>query len=423
MSLPLNKREFDLFLSHAHRDSDFVSQLYRWLSDKAGFRVWYDKLEMAGGALLATDLQAALERCRGALLVVAAETLKQGWVRAEYNAAMDERANNQGFRVIALRVAKGDVEGLMRGTTWIDVPEPRLDPDTALAMVRALYPGDKEPIATNAQDIFVSRSWHEQDGASARAVCRVLAKQGFRLIGDAKDQRGFGRGDRVEHIIASCGAFVGILPYRGVESARADDKPYKYFLQELDYAARLDLPMAIVADPRVSRVDGSDAAWLRMDTTATECPPAITSALTALGADWSAPPAPQYIFCALDLESDAARPSSSLRNMIERITGMRTIVGNEIHEQPLQSAIIRSICGAFLVLADITDDNLNTCIEAGMGLAAGTNVEILARGKPRRPPFMLQGLQMVTYADDSEQIGILHRILYPYRRRVVNAEL
>ena len=82
---------------------------------------------------------------------------------------------------------------------------------------------------------------------------------------------------------------------------------------------------------------------------------------------------------------------------------MATVVGSEIHEDNLQSAIIKKLCNAFVVLADITDDNLNTCIEAGMGLAAGTNVELVALGTARRPPFMLRSLQMPTYQDDIER--------------------
>ena len=102
---------------------------------------------------------------------------------------------------------------------------------------------------------------------------------------------------------------------------------------------------------------------------------------------------------------------------------MPTIGGNEIHEEPLHAAIVSKIRGAFLVLADISDDNLDTCIEAGMALASGTNVEILARGEPRRPPFMLRALQMPTHRDEMEQVGIVHRVVRPYRRRIINAEL
>jgi hypothetical protein len=422
MSLPIQKRDFDVFLSHAHKDAALVSRFDRWLTN-AGLRVWYDQRELAGGALLATDLQAAIERCRAILLVASAESLSRGWVKAEYNAAMDERANHESFRVVALRLPDANVNELLKGTTWIDLPDPCLDHDSAMAIIRALYPGEKRPNPATARDVFISCSWQPDDSESARAVCRALVEQGFRLIGDARDQKGFGKGQRVERIVASCGAFVSILPFRAVEAACASERPYNYFVREMDIAAQLDLPTVIIADPRIRRIDGSDAGWLRMETTATQCPTAVSAKLTGLWEDWRQPPAPQYVFCAMDLDSDLATSSSPIRHLIERITGMATIVGTEIHEDNLQSAIMKRVCNAFVVLADITDDNLNTCIEAGMGLAAGTNVELLARGKPRRPPFMLRALQMPTYEDDMERLAVLHRIFRPYRRRVINAEL
>lgn len=422
MTLPIQKRDFDVFLSHAHKDAAFVSQLDRWLTS-ADLRVWYDARELAGGALLATDLQAAIERCRGILLVASDESLARGWVKAEYNSAMDERANHDAFRVVALRLPNANVRELLKGTSWIDLSGPSLDADSALAVIRTFYPGEKRPHPATARDVFISCSWQPDDSESARAVCRALVEQGFRLIGDARDQKGFGRGKRVERIIASCGAFVGILPFRGVEAASADERPYNYFVREMDVAAGLGLPTVIVADPRIRRIDGSDTGWRRMDTAATQCPMPVAVDLSGLWELWQEPPARQYVFCAMDLDSDLARAAGPIRHLIERITGMTTIVGSEIHEENLQSAIMRKVCDAFVVLADITDDNLNTCIEAGMGLAAGTNVELLARGKPRRPPFMLRSLQMPTYEDDVERLAVLHRIMRPYRRRVLNAEL
>jgi hypothetical protein len=191
----------------------------------------------------------------------------------------------------------------------------------------------------------------------------------------------------------------------------------------MDLAERHGIPQVIVADPRVRREDGPDDHWLRMAMEDIACPIDVQDVLESLWDDWRDPPAPQYVFCALDLESEAARSGSPLRHLIERVTGMPTVVGDEIHEDSLHAAIIRTIREAFLVLADITDDNLNTCIEAGMGLAAGTNVEIISHGSPRRPPFMLRSLQMPTYADDIERVGLLHRIVRPYRRRIINAEL
>ena len=299
MSLPIQKRDFDIFLSHAHKDEVLVSQLDRWLTD-AGFRVWYDKRELAGGALLATDLQAAIERCRAILLVASDESLSQGWVKAEYNAAMDERANHELFRVVALRLPSANVKELLKGTTWIEMPGFCLDPDTAISIIRALYPGEKRPNPATARDIYISCSWQPDDSESARAVCRDLIEQGFRLIGDDRDQKGFGKGQRVERIIASCGAFVGIVPFREVESACSSERPYNYFVQEMDIAARLNLPQLVVADHRIHRVDGSDAGWLRMDTAATQCPVEVSSKLIALWDQWREPTTRQYVFCAME---------------------------------------------------------------------------------------------------------------------------
>lgn len=102
---------------------------------------------------------------------------------------------------------------------------------------------------------------------------------------------------------------------------------------------------------------------------------------------------------------------------------MPTLVGTEIHDASLHSAILERVKKSFLVLADITDDNINSCIEAGMALAAGTNIELLARGKLRRPPFMLRSLQLSTYENEVEQLGVINKIVRPYRRRIINAEL
>lgn len=242
-------------------------------------------------------------------------------------------------------------------------------------------------------------------------------------MGDSRDQSGFAEGKRVERIISSCGAFVGIIPFRGEEIAVAEKNPYKYFLREIDYAKQIGLPSVIIADPRVHRNDGLDAEWLRLETDSSAYTSSVISALEDLYDDWKMPPDPQYIFCAMDLDSDAVRATGPVRKLIERLTGMRTIVGNEINEQPLNSAIMKKVCNAFVVLADITDDNVNACIEAGMGLAIGTNVLLISHGEPRRPPFMLRALQMPTYSDAVERIAILHKIMRPYRRRVINAEL
>src|SRR5262245_24940372 len=123
MGLPLNKRDYDIYLSYAHSEHSFVERLYEWFNQSSCLCVWLVKRELSAGALLATDLQKAIERCRGVLLVASDESLARGWVQAEYNSAMDERANHSGFRMVALRMGNANVKELMRGITWIDVPD------------------------------------------------------------------------------------------------------------------------------------------------------------------------------------------------------------------------------------------------------------------------------------------------------------
>jgi hypothetical protein len=328
-------------------------------------------------------------------------------------------------------VAGANVSNLVRDVSWIDVPKPELTPELAASILRAFHPVDGWPDPQTGRDVYVSLSWRPSDNASALAACGQLASAGFRLIGDAKQSVFEGERRQSiswESIMSSCGAFVGIIPYRQSENACATEDPYQYFLRELDFAVRAGIPWVVIADPRVRRKDGDDSGWYRMDTVARACPPAVTGAINDLWADWKKPCQPHYVFLAVDLDAPSSHRNSELRDIIERVTGMPTVVGNEIHEDPLQPAIIRTIKNAFLVVADITGGsedtfNLDVCIEAGMARATGANLELLACGKSRRPPFMLRGAQMPTYVDPVDQLGLIHRVVRPYRRRVINAEL
>lgn len=419
MALPLHRRDFDLFISHSHTDAAFALDLERWLTNNAGLQAWLDAQQFAAGSPLATGLQAAIERCRGALLIATNDALKKGWVLNEYNAAMDQRANFPDFRVIALRVANADPRGLMQGVTWIDLCEPRLDAAAAEAVLNALYPNEKRPNPAGARDVYVSCSWREADAASARAICNVLVGQGFRLIGDALDQKSSDP-DRIARLIASCGALVAVLPFRDETPADAQSGPYKYFIREIEIGTRLGIPVLVIADARVRAAEGVvDKGWLRLPP-GEECTAEIERHLQDLWDRWQEPAEPAFAFLATDLASPQTR---AICRLVERVTGMAVRIGTDVPGPNVESAIMREIGKATLVLGDLTDDNVNVCIEVGMAMALGRRVEMFARGPARRPPFMLRSLQMPTYQDDAELLALVHRLVRPYRRRIINAEL
>jgi hypothetical protein len=72
---------------------------------------------------------------------------------------------------------------------------------------------------------------------------------------------------------------------------------------------------------------------------------------------------------------------------------------------------------------NVSPINLNTCIEAGISMGANIPLHLVSRGPRRKPPFMFLDQQVWYYSDDVDLLGVIHKIAYPYRRRVLNYEL
>ena len=58
----------------------------------------------------------------------------------------------------------------------------------------------------------------------------------------------------------------------------------------------------------------------------------------------------------------------------------------------MQTTIAETIRNSFALIADISDDNVNTCVEAGIARGANRDLHLIARGPRRRPPFMLRAM-------------------------------
>ena len=421
MTVRFNERQYDLFLSHAHADRAFVEELYRWLTAEAGLKVFYDPEHGAPGSGISSMLRQEIENCRGVVLVISEASVDSKWVEDEYNMAEDERGENPEFRIVPVRLNQAPGKRLVKGVSWVDVPEKRLTPPVALALLRGVY-GSRESLdPSRTRDVYVSASW-QTDPQSARAVSGALIERGFRLIGDAKDQKTFDL-VRIERIMKTCGAFVCVVPFRDEERASAADRPYKYYLQEMDLASELDLPSVIVADPRIRRVDVDDSGWLRMPTVAEAIPPEISRRLDLLSAEWEGAPMGNHVFLALPLETEPSPQTSGLREVIRLVTDMSPIVGTDLQGQQQAEAIQGSLASAALVIGDLTGDNVNVCIEIGMAKATGRPYELICEGPSRSGPFMIRGPNIAFYESELGRLGALHRVARPHRRRVLNAQL
>jgi hypothetical protein len=421
MAKPFNQRDYDLFLSHAHADSSFVKELYGWLSGAAGLKVFYDPEKGTAGSGISTMLQREIENCRGVLLVVSDASVESSWVEYEYDIAKDEAHDQPDFRIVPVRLGNAAGKKLLKGVSWIDIPDGTFSAAAALGILRGLYYRPDLPNPAASRDVYMCASW-QVDNPSSVATGRCLMDRGFRLIGDMKDQPSFDV-DRIRRIMETCGAFVGVVPFRDQIEASAKDRPYKYFLQEIDLAESLSLPRLVIADPAIRRVDRDDSTWLRMPTSDASLPPEAARRIDLLAENWEGSPIGNHVFVALSQETEESPRMPAIRDVLEVVTGMNTVIGTEIRGQEQAKEIQQKVRSAALVVADITGDNVNVCIEAGMAKITGRPYELISAGDKRSGPFMIRGPNILFYKNELELYGALHRVARVHRRRIINSEL
>jgi hypothetical protein len=422
--LPVNKRPFHAFVSHAHADKAFVDRIDNWLTEVAGLNVWYDGRNFPASALLSTHLGDAINQCRAMIIVLSNRSLNSGWVQEEYNAAIGQRAQFRDYRVIPVRIEECDVPGFLSTTKWIDIHNGEFSIETGFEILAALYYSNVNVDTVGPKDIYISRTWRLNEAPLADQVCRSLVNRNFRLVGDSQDQAGFDGLEevkRVESIISSCGSLVAILPDRG------EGKASPYMLREIEIAQRLELPYAIIAEPTIDLPDdmvASAESILRMTAQDMhEHQDDLREMAIRVDDRWKKPTQPHYIFLATDFDPQYRQRNRAVRSVIQLVTGMACVTGDDIRTGNIRQEIARSIRGAFCVVADISEENINTCIEAGIAWGARRKYHLLAREPRRDPPFMLGDEQVWYYADEVELLGLVHRIMHPYRRRVLNYEL
>ena len=421
MSKPFNQREYDLFLSHAHADRVFVEDLKNWLTGSAGLKVFYDPETGTSGSGISTMLQREIENCRGMLLIVSDASVESSWVEDEYNIAKDEANEQRDFRIVPVRLGNAAGKKLLRGVSWLDVPGSAFTSNTALGIIRGLYNRPNLPNPAGSRDVYISASW-QTDTRRSLSTARQLMQKGFRLIGDMKDQINFDI-SRIRRIMETCGAFVGIVPFRDQAEASATQRPYKYFLQEIDLAASLPLPSLVIADSRIKRLDGDDSKWLRMSITEEDARDDLTRQIDFMWEEWDASRFGNHIFLATSQETAESARMAAMREIIEVVTGMNVILGTDLRGQDQPKEIQSKIQTAALVIADISNDNVNVCIEAGMSKISGRPYELLSEGPKRSGPFMIRGPNIAFFQNELELYGALHCVARAHRRRIINSEI
>jgi hypothetical protein len=197
-------------------------------------------------------------------------------------------------------------------------------------------------------------------------------------------------------------------------------------LEEVQIAQDLGQPYLLLAEPGVVAPDdlaaaahGGSVLTLSGDRRDQE----LSSALQAFDDAISharLSNAGTYSFLAASLLGDEAE-MDALVSVLETVTNMTCVRGRDLTGQHAQDNIVAQIRGAAFVIADITDDNRNSLIEAGIARGAGVPLHLMCQLPPdgnRKTRFMLQDMEIHWYTEPLERLGAAYKIARRYRRQV-----
>lgn len=93
------EQQYDVFLSHAHGDRDWVEALAGRLADEREITVWLDRWVLVPGQSWQQGMAKGLEEA-GTCAVCLGEKTPTGWFRQEIEQALNMQAREPTFRVI-----------------------------------------------------------------------------------------------------------------------------------------------------------------------------------------------------------------------------------------------------------------------------------------------------------------------------------
>jgi hypothetical protein len=438
------RRENALFFSYSSRDDALARSVVDWLKicapkvPEKGFGVWYDAKDLAAGRTTAPALRESVATCRSYVLLATPNSLRSDWVALEREVAEQQSAECSGFKLLALvtpDVVPDDIPPPLQSVTRIQLAQPALDGRTAAKLLSSLRP---EPGSKQSEDdVFVTRSWKENEPASgfADVVCRKVAAQGFRLIGD--EPRADDDAQRLRDIISSCATYLALIPPR-------EPAELRWLLKDLHLAQACALPIVIIADPKTIAHEAQGQL-----VTDTGDPVRFAGALAVLSADMSAPTPDAQGRAAIDqaiaLLSDAGRrgpqnpysvfyasPPGGLtpaeRGDIDRIvasiTGRRCIYPEDIDGADAHERTVRAIAGSVVTIADIAGDgSTDGWVYAGVASGARRRVDFVTSQSGLARPALFGTFRPRPYASHVERLGHVHAALYAHRRFFLDREV
>ena len=111
-------RHFDVFVSYAHEDADWVRVLAGRLH-QAGLEVFLDDWQIVPGDVLVRSLEEGIRTSTAGILVCSPSSVASSWVMQEY-AALLTQAVTQGRRLIPVLFEQVELPAFLAARVWVD---------------------------------------------------------------------------------------------------------------------------------------------------------------------------------------------------------------------------------------------------------------------------------------------------------------
>lgn len=418
MSFPLHRRKFHSFVSSTNSSRKTFEPVELWLTEKAGISIMHDTPSDHSALGSGDRLEDALQVCQSMIILITQQGIESGQIKREFELGRKQQSlHGTLFPIIPVRIEECAVPDFLQSLSYIDMLEGGFDLTVAARLLLGLYSSEWTPVGGKSHDIFISRAWSREDELTS-LVCREAKRLGFHLIGNPVEQ--LTSSDSPMRLVAGCGGGIAII------QGGINDKALRKITNELEAMRHYGLPFLIVMEDVVDLPDsivGAALEVLRLERDSSQ--PSmdrkkqIRVAMFRLQEEWINPPESQYIFYGTDIKNEHKARNRLLQKVIQQISTMPCLMGEDIQRGHIQGEIVNMIVHAQMMIADVSSENLNTCIEAGVAIGANVPLNLLSGDERHKPPFMFRDRQVWHYQDDLDLIGIIHKLVLPYRRYIL----
>jgi hypothetical protein len=428
--IKLQKRNNDFFVSYGHDDQSRVAPLVDLLSRVCGLRIWFDRGDGNASVRSSELLSDAIGNARGALFCLSQAWKRSTWCKNEYEVSLSEQRMHEAFEVICLRLDDVDPPGWFNVAEIIDLRQPG---PRAIARLLCSLTSDVPRRFDNAEDVYLAASW-SRPSPLARETFAALHRTGWRLVGDSPTFKNFDE-RRIEAIQRTTSGVVALLPHDPSQSGSATSP---YILAEARIALRIAKPLLLLSEPGVAPpedlVRGAFRGTCVPLAPNAEGSPTLTTVFDAFDDMLQRVPNDDtgaFIFYAASLRGEPSE-ADDIASVIERTSNMRCVRGERLAGDNVQAGIIDLIRRAAVLIADVSDDQRNTLIEAGIAMGAGTRLKLMCREPPTggadgrsiasgallKKRFMFEGQEFFWYRTPEERLGLCCYFARQFRRRI-----